>query len=175
MDCSHIEKLFRDYLSGNLDRERSCIVENHLKKCRSCRSKMKGLGGRKNILKTALVIVFIAGATFFIINSTTKMEIPFEPQSKKVVSNIIIEVFSADSEEVEIVKQFTNNFGADIIDENPLSIKLTKQVVNGYIEDLSKILVLPDGTKEKVADFIKPLRETDEVVVKIKFIEKGEG
>ncbi|MCK4463805.1 MAG: zf-HC2 domain-containing protein [Candidatus Omnitrophica bacterium] len=176
MHCSQIEKLFKYYVNGGLDEEHSYVIRRHLKKCSSCRGKVRRIQINKIIPKAFLVIALVSITLFLIVRSTNKIELPFGTfgtGAKKVISNIIIEIFSRDSGgDLKIIKDFTDNFGGEIISENPLSIKLVKQGVNEFIADLSKILVFPEDTPEKVKAFVSPLGESDEVCVKIKFLKK---
>lgn len=90
---------------------------------------------------------------------------------KKVISNILIELYSRDpAGDTNIIKNATGNFRGEVIDENPLSIKLIKSKVSGYIAELNKILVFPEGTEERVEEFVKPLKDSDEVIIKITFL-----
>ncbi len=173
MYCLQIEKLFKYYVNGGLDEEHSHIIRRHLKRCSSCRAKVRRIQIKKVIPKAFLVIALVSITLFLIVRSTNKIELPFGIGTKKVISNIIIEIFSRDSEgDLKIIKDFTGNFGGEIISENPLSIKLVKQRVNEFITDLGKILVFPEDTPRKVKQFVSPLEESDEVCVKIKFLEK---
>lgn len=174
MYCSQIEKLFKYYINGGLDEEHSYIIRGHLERCASCRGRVKRLQIKRIIPKVFLVIALASITLFLIVRSTDKIELPFGTfgtGTKKVISNIIIEIFSRDSEgDLKIVKDFTDSFGGKVISENPLSIKLVKKRVNEFIADLGKILVFPEDTSEKVEQFVSPLEESDEVCIKIKFI-----
>ena len=171
MYCSQIEKLFKYYVNGGLDEEHFYIIRRHLKRCSTCRVKVRRIQIKKIIPKAFLVIALVSITLFLVVRSTNKIELPFGIGTKKVISNIIIEIFSRDSGgDLKIIKDFTDGFGGEIISENPLSIKLVKQRVNEFIADLGKILVFPEDTPRKVKQFVSPLEESDEVCVKIKFI-----
>lgn len=176
MICSQIEKLYRYYVTTDLDSEHQYIIKNHLKKCPSCRWKIRRLSIKRTIPKIFLIIVVLIAAIFLVVRSTNKTEVPVKTASKKIISNIIIEIFSRDAEgDTNIVKDFAKDFGGKVVDSDPLSIKLSKYRVNEFIENLSKYLVFPEGTPERVDEFISPLKENDEVIVKIEFLKKETG
>ncbi|NQT23596.1 MAG: hypothetical protein HQ579_09210 [Candidatus Omnitrophica bacterium] len=91
-----------------------------------------------------------------------------------VISNIIIEIFSKDpTGDLTIVRDISKRYDGMIVGEDPLSIRLKKGRVNSFISSMDKILVFPRGTSEKVEDFVGPLMENDEVIVKVKFISEN--
>ena len=173
MDCLYVKNLFRSYINGNLDNEHSHMVRNHLTRCVTCRLRVRWLSISKVIPKIFLIIIVTSIATSLIIHLVNKKDSAFKGAQRKIISNIIIEVFSRDSEgDAKIVREFADKFGAKLANKDPVSIRLLKRRVNEFIEGLDKFLVFPDGTSRRVEEFINPLKESDIVVVKIKFLRK---
>lgn len=176
MKCEFIQSLIREYFKNNpkkLSEEHLAVMRGHLKKCGGClwmywSLKLKSVSNI--IIVSVLSIGVIAGVSLYFSEKKPVKDTP-APRTAKVISNVILEVFSSDSRaDLKAAEEAAEDFKADIIYRDPLSVKLVKGKVKDFIKELDMFLDLPANTLFRVEDFIKPLRDHDEVIIKIKFL-----
>jgi len=173
MECSLADKLLKEYVNKKLDKQHICVLKNHLKHCKHCSKLLLTYNVKKYYLRVSIVVLFIAASIFIFVHSVNKAELPSEETKPKIVSNIIIEVFTKDqANDTNTVKELTASALGQIVSEMPLSIKLTKTNTEKFIKDLGGVLLLPEGIDKRIDAFIGPLNNNDEIIVKIKFLEK---
>jgi len=173
MNCEQIGKILKDYIEVNLDKEHLYIVASHIKKCPRCRMKLTFVSFLR-ILPRLILVLIITGISIFIVGKAINHGKPHVKIGReKLDSNIIIEVYSKDPEgDGKILKGLSDSFDGKVISDKPFSIKLAKKKVMSLIGTLDNVLVFPEGTHNRIEEFIAPLKENEEIVVNINIIKK---
>lgn len=173
MECLQAGKLLAVYRRGNIDKEHLFVLKGHLRKCPACRKDFFNARIRKYSFRAGIVFIVAAALLFLIVHGTYREDIDLESVKHQIVSNVIIEVFSDDKlSDANKVKVLAEDFGLKVLDEDPVSVRLEKYRVDGFINGLSGFIEFPEDTNARVGNFVDPLGEKDEVVIKIKFLEK---
>jgi len=175
MECLYAKKFITGYLNGTLGKEHCAVLKGHLTNCLVCKRIFRKKKFKKYMIKGIISLFIVAIPLVMIVHTPYKIDVDLEEGEKKVVSNIVIEVLYKDkASDLNIVKDFVNSFGGEIVKENPLSVKLEKHKVGKFVKGLHEFLVFPEDADHQISAFIQPLAELDEIVIKIKFLEKAE-
>lgn len=174
MECWYAKKLITGYLKGTLGKEHCAVLKGHLINCLVCKRIFRKKKFKKYVLKGIISLSIVAIPLVMIVYTPHKVDIDLEEGEKKVVSNIIIEVLYKDeASDLSVVKDFVNSFGGEIVKEDPLSVKLEKHKVGKFVKGLHEFLIFSEDADHQISTFIQPLAELDEIVIKIKFLEKA--
>ncbi len=173
MNCDVSKKLLSDLEQNKLDKERVHILKGHLTKCKECQGAYRKLVFGRILVKVMIMSMFALFLVFVLNKPVNRTELKRLETRPKVVSNVVIEIMSEDiTNDTDDLQKLGEKFCIQQSGQNPVEIRVLKGNAIPFVTELSDNFTLPSDTVSKVADFIKVLEDSDEVVFKINFLEK---
>jgi len=173
MDCEAVKLLLREYSANGISYEHKKILKGHLRNCRLCKAEYRKVKLRKiavNFIVPGILVILTIAIVYIRFNYVPRSYTP-ESTSRNVVSHLIFEMQTEDkSRDIHILSKAASRMGAEVIVDDPFTVRLSKYMVPQYLNTVKEIHPLHNVSQSKINTFLDQVDEDSEVVIKLVFI-----